>query len=151
MSDQALEHVKSLPPFQVDPDLREWSAPGGVLGSKAGLTTSFRALGMRCVVDRDESGTLRFEAWRTPRVSGAVLAGVLGGALYIALSRAGVTHWGIFAVVVVAAFYVPLAVLPSYRVSGTIESGRLQARLTARGLLGSRGALERRLRFYLER
>ena len=151
MSDPALEHLRSLPPFRVDPDLREWSAPGGVLGSKAGLVASFRALGMRCVVDTDDSGAIRFEAWRNPRASGALLAGLMGATLYLVLSRNGVTHWGIFAAVAVAAFYVPLAVLPSYRASGTIENGKLQVRLTARGLLGSRGALERRLRFYLER
>lgn len=150
-TDPALEHLRSLPPFQVDPDLREWDAPGGVRGSKAGLVASFRALGMRAVVDQDETGALRFAAWRNPRASGAVLAGILGGLLYLVLSRAGVTHWGIFAAVAVAAFYVPLAVLPSFRVAGTIENGRVQVRITARGLLGFRGALERRLRFYLER
>jgi hypothetical protein len=149
--DEALAHLRSLPAFRIDPDLREWRAPEGVLGGAAGLAASFRALKMRSVIESPEDGSLRFEAWRNPRVSGALLASALGGALYVALSAAEIQTFAIVAVVVVAAFYVPIALLPSYRVSGKIAGGRVQVRLHVRGLLGRRTAFESRLRFYLER
>ena len=149
--DDALAHLRSLPAFRVDPDLREWRAPDGVLGGAAGLAASFRALRMRSVIDASEAGSLRFEAWRNPRVSGAILASLLGAVLYVAMSAAGIQTLAIVAVVVIAAFYVPIAVLPSYRVSGKIAGGRVQVRLHVRGLFGRRAAFESRLRFYLER
>lgn len=149
--DDTLAHLRSLPAFQVDPDLREWRAPGGVLGGAAGLAASFRAMRMRSVIDSPEDGSVRFEAWRNPRVSGAILAAALGGALYVALAAVGVQTVAIVAVVVIAAFYVPIALLPSYRVHGKIAGGKVQVRLQVRGLLGRRGAFEKRLRFYLER
>lgn len=146
-----MAHLRSLPAFRIDPDLREWGAPSGVLGTPAGLAASFRALRMRHVIESPPDGSVRFEAWRNPRLSGAVLASLLGGVLYLALSTAGMHTLPIAVVVVLAAFYVPIALLPSYRVSGRIERGRLQARLHVRGLLGRRKAFENRLRFYLER
>src|SRR5436190_9664603 len=120
LDEEALRHLRSLPAFQIDPDLREWRAPAGVLASPAGLAASFRALRMRNVVDTPADGSVRFEAWRTPRVSGAVCAAVLGGALYAALASAGLGKGPIAVAVVVAAFYVPIALLPSYRVHGKI-------------------------------
>lgn len=149
--DEAMAHLRSLPAFRIDPDLREWRAPGGVLGSAAGLEATFRALRMRHVIESPAGGPLRFAAWRTPRVAGALLAAALGGALYASLSALGLQILPIAAIVVAAAFYVPLAVLPSYRVNGKIENGRLEARLQVRGLFGRRKAFESRLRFYLER
>ena len=146
-----MAHLRSLPAFRIDPDLREWPAPSGVLGTAPGVAASFRALRMRHVIEVPPDGSLRFEAWRTPRLSGAFLASSLGGMLYLALSSAGMHTVPIAVVVVLAAFYVPIALLPSYRVSGRIEKGRLQARLQVRGLLSRRTAFERRLRFYLER
>ena len=147
----ALEHLRSLPAFQVDPDFREWRAPTGVLASAAGVSSTFRALRMRSVVDAADDGSVRFEAWRHPRASGALLAAVLGALLYAALSASGFSTAPIVLIVVLAAFYVPTALLPSYRVSGKIADGRVQARLHVRGLFGRRRAFEGRLRFYLER
>lgn len=149
--DDALKHLRSLPAFRLDPDLREWRAPSGILGSPAGLAASFRALRMRNVIEGLADGSVRFEAWRTPRASGAVLAALLGGALYMGLSTAGLATLPIAAIVVAAAFYVPIALLPTYRASGKIEQGRLHVRLHVRGLFGRRKAFERGLRFYLER
>lgn len=149
--DDALAHLRSLPAFRIDPDLREWRAPDGVLGGSAGLAASFRALRMRSVIESPEDGSLRFEAWRTPRVSGALLASALGAVLYVAMAAAGFQTLAIAAAVVIAAFYVPIALLPSYRVSGKIVEGRVQVRLHVRGLFGRRTAFENRLRFYLER
>lgn len=150
--DDALAHLRSLPAFRIDPDLREWRAPSGVLGGATGLTASFRALRMRSVIESSpEDDSLRFEAWRNPRVSGAILASSLGAVLYVALSAVGVQTLAIVAVVVLAAFYVPIALLPSYRVSGKIAGGRVQIQLHVRGLFGRRTAFENRLRFYLER
>ena len=149
--DEAMAHLRSLPAFQIDPDLREWRAPAGVLASPAGVAASFRALRMKNVIDEPSQGAVRFVAWRTPRASGALVASALGAVLYLALSAAGLQIAWIAAIVVVAAFYVPIAVLPSYRVSGKIENGRVEARLHVRGLLGRRKAFESRLRFYLER
>ena len=149
--DEAMAHLRSLPAFQIDPDLREWRAPAGVLASPAGVAASFRALRMKNVIDEPSQGAVRFVAWRTPRASGALVASALGAVLYLALSAAGLQIAWIAAIVVVAAFYVPIAVLPSYRVAGKIENGRVEARLHVRGLLGRRKAFESRLRFYLER
>lgn len=149
--DEAMARLRSLPAFQIDPDLREWRAPAGVLASPAGVAASFRALRMKNVIDEPSQGAVRFVAWRTPRASGALVASALGAVLYLALSAAGLQIAWIAAIVVVAAFYVPIAVLPSYRVSGKIENGRVEARLHVRGLLGRRKAFESRLRFYLER
>lgn len=149
--DEAMRHLRSLPAFQVDPDLREWGAPRGILGSPAGLAASFRAMRMRNVIDSPADGSVRFEAWRNPRASGAFLAALLGGGLYWTLAAAGLATLPIVAVVVLAAFYVPVALLPSYRVSGKIADGKVLLRLHVRGLLGRRKAFESRLRFYLER
>lgn len=146
----SLDFVRSLPAFAVDPELREWSAPSGLLGSAAGVTASFRALGMRSVV-KQEDGTLLFEAWRHPRWSGALLAAALGGVLYAVLARAGVHGAPIAAAVILVAFYVPMAVLPSYRVAGKIAGGKVELRLRVQGAFGRRRAFERALRFYLER
>lgn len=146
-----MKHLRSLPAFRVDPDLREWRAPAGVLGSPAGLAATFRALRMRSVVDRTADGAVRFEAWKNPRVSGAILASLLGAAAYVALAAAGVRTLAIAAIVVLIAYYVPMVLLPSYRVSGKIEDGKVLVRLSVRGLLGRTKAFENRLRFYLER
>lgn len=131
-----------------DPDLREWPSPGGVRAEPAGLRASFQAMGMRSVVEAEE-GAVLFEAWRTPRVSGAVLAAVVAAALYVLLDHFQVGEFQILVAVVLSAFYVPTAVLPTWRVSGRVENGRVSMRVTARGLVSRRARLEEALRFYL--
>ncbi|HVO29459.1 MAG TPA: hypothetical protein VMV18_01930 [bacterium] len=131
-----------------DPDLREWPSPGGVRAEPAGLRASFQAMGMRSVVE-EEAGAVLFEAWRTPRVGGAVVAALVAAVIYVALDRLQVGEFQILVAVVLAAFYVPTAVLPTWRVSGRVENGTVSLRVTARGLVSRRAALEAALRFYL--
>lgn len=133
-----------------DPALKEWALPAGVLASPEGLASSFHALGLESVA---ESGpdSVKFEAWRTPRVSGTILAGVLAAAVYLGFSSLGIPDTVSVVVIVLEAFYVPTALLPGYTVSGRVEGGRVAVRITAKGLLARPARLERALRFYLER
>lgn len=146
----ALAKFSALPEAAPDPDLREWPAPEGVLSSPEGLQATFGAMGFHAVADRRDE-EVRFEAWRKPRLAGALLAGVLGVSAYLAVSATALGELAAVAAVVVVAYYVPLWILPSYRISGRIRGGRVYVRFEAYGLLGSRDALERRLRFYLLR
>ena len=166
MSDEAnsaLERLRALPELAQDPDLREWNAPQGVLATPEGLLASFRAMGFGAVAERRDApavpdpslpaapAEVRFEAWRKPRVSGAILAAFLGVAVYLAASAAELGEFTAVVAVVLVAYYVPMWILPSYRVSGRIREGRVLVRLEARGLLARQDALERRLHFYLLR
>lgn len=146
----ALAKFSALPEMAPDPDLREWPAPQGVLSTPEGLQATFRAMGFDAVADRRDE-EVRFEAWRKPRLAGAILAAVLGVSAYLAISALEFGELAAVASVVAVAYYLPLWILPSYRISGRIRGGRVFVRFEARGLLGSREALERRLRFYLVR
>ena len=131
-----------------DPDLREWPAPQGVRAEPGGLRATFDALRMKSLL-KEEEGELRFEAWRSPRTGGAMLAAFLCAAIYLALDSWGVSEFRSIVVVIIVAWYVPTWLLPTYRVSGKISGGTLQFRLTVRGVLARRARLESALRFYL--
>lgn len=150
-----------LPADSADKSFRSWPAPAGVRASPGGVEAGFRALGFGVVVDEGpgwpegKDGELppavRFEAWRRPRLTGAVLAGALGAASYLLLKANGAGEFLAVVIVVLEAWFVPMALLPSYTVSGRIQRGRVVLRLRAKGLLARPARLERRLRFYLER
>ena len=131
-----------------DPDLREWPAPPGVLGEPAGLRSTFEAMRFRSVVE-EEPGEIRFEAWRTPRATGAVVSAILAAIVYLALDRWGVSEFRTIVVIVLVAWYVPTWLLPTYRISGKIAGGRVQFRMSSRGVLARPRRLEQALRFYL--
>ncbi len=157
----ALDRLRGLPELAPDPDLLEWQAPSG--STPEGLLASFRAMGFGAIADRRDApavidpsmpaapSEVRFEAWKKPRVAGAILAAALGVTAYLAVAATEAGEFAAVAAVVAVAYYVPLWILPSYRISGRIREGRVVVRLEASGLLARRDALERRLRFYLFR
>ena len=131
-----------------DPDLREWPAPKGIRGETGGLRATFEALGMRSLL-REEEGELRFEAWKSLRTGGAIVAAVLCAAIYLVLDAWGVSEFRSIVVVILVAWYVPTWLLPTYRLSGKIANGGLQFRLTTRGVLARPARFESALSFYL--
>lgn len=132
-----------------DPGLREWDAAGGVRTEPAGLRATFDAMSMRVVMESDPGGAVRFEAWRTPRISGAILAAALAGVIYVVLDHYGVAEFPILVAIVLAAYFLPTAILPGYRVSGKVAEGRVALRIRGSGLLARPARVEATLRFYL--
>ena len=136
-------------PLPVEAGWSAWPAPAGVLSSAEGIEAALAALGLEGGVARDGERIV-FAATRRA-VGAAALAGAVAGiAAYLVADRTGATPLvsvaSVFLAALVAAFLVP-----SYRLRGRVEGGRMAVEVRGRGPFARAGALERRLRFYLER
>ena len=129
---------------------KEWPAPAGVLGSAEGIQAALAALRFEGVVKRDGEA-LSFVATRRAGMLAGFAGALAGIVAYVAADSLGASSLVAVASVTVAALVLPFLLVPAYAVAGRVEAGTVRLHVKARGLLGSAGSMEKRLRFYLER
>lgn len=127
-----------------------WPAPSGVLGTAEGIQAALTALRLEGYVRR-EGEVLHFAGTRRPIVIAALcgaLAGVVG---YLVADGLGASPMLAVTAVTISALLAPPLLVPAHRVAGRVEAGRVTVNVRSRGLFARSKALEKRLRFYLDR
>ena len=142
----AIDRMRAAPALD-GPDVVEWAAPPE---PAADIRDAFTALGFALVIDAQPRG-IRFEAWRTPRA--LAIGAIIGIPALLMLLLYALRAIDVLVVLVVLAIavLVPFFVLPEYRVTGQVASGKMRLRVSARGLLARAATLEASLRERLEK